>query len=241
MSQGIMRHDTMRHETGGFVQYHFRDAIGGFFEFPTANARAILPPDLQPIEPRHGSSVLSVMAFDFHSSPVGAYGELILSVLVAPRVEPGQPWPRSAFYPFRLGTTTPASRAHAIERWHLPHYMQDISIAWGRGDGHLTINATGGGEPIVDMTVTEHEWSPVEHRYQAFMRDDDGAYTSTIVMAGRFSENEEERGGITIHSQAMTDLLADWEVDVTPFRELWMKDGLQTFHPLQQLATAAHR
>ena len=26
----------------GMVQYHFRDAIGGFFEFPTENARAIL-------------------------------------------------------------------------------------------------------------------------------------------------------------------------------------------------------
>ncbi len=66
----------------GIVQYHFRDAIGGFFELPTENARALLPSDLQPIEPRHGSAVLSVMAFDFHNSPVGSYGELILSILV---------------------------------------------------------------------------------------------------------------------------------------------------------------
>jgi hypothetical protein len=73
------------------------------------------------------------------------------------------------------------------------------------------------------------------------MQDEEGAYTSTIVMAGRFSENEEERGGITIHSQAMTDLLEDWEVDVTPFRELWMRDGLQTFHPLRTLAATARR
>jgi hypothetical protein len=224
-----------------FVRYHFRDAIGGFFEFPTENARTILPPELQPIEPHHGSSVLSVMAVDFHDSPVGEYGELILSILVAPRIEPGHPWPRSAFWPFRLGTTTTESREHAIERWHLPHYMQDISIAWERGDGHITINATDAGEPIVDMTVTEHEWSTVTHPYQAFMYDEDGAYTSTIEMAGQFSENEEERGGIVIHGQAMTNLLSDWEVDVTPFRELWMRDGLQTFHPLQQLATFAGR
>jgi hypothetical protein len=224
-----------------FVQYHFRDAIGGFFEFPTENARAILPAELQPIEPHHGSSVLSVMAFDFHDSPVGEYGELILSILVAPRIEAGQPWPRSAFWPFRLGTTTTESREHAIERWHLPHYMQDINIKWDRGDGHITINATDRGEPIVDMTVTEHEWSTVEHPYQAFMNDDEGAYTSTIEMAGKFSENEEERGGIVIHSQAMTNLLADWEVDVTPFRELWMRDGLQTFHPLKTLASLAPR
>lgn len=223
------------------VRYHFRDAIGGFFEFPTENARALLPAELQPIEPHHGSSVLSVMAFDFHDSPVGEYGELILSILVSPRVQAGQPWPRSAFWPFRLGTTTAESRRHAIERWHLPHYMQDISIAWGRGDGHITINATDRGEPIVEMTITEHEWSTVEHPYQAFMYDDEGAYTSTIVMAGQFSENEEERGGIVIHTQRMTDLLADWEVDVTPFRELWMRNGVQTFHPLRQLASLAPR
>jgi hypothetical protein len=227
--------------TDGYVQYHFRDAIGGFFEFPTENARAILPPELQPIEPHHGSSVLSVMAFDFHDSPVGDYGELILSILVSPRIEHGMPMPRSAFYPFRLATTTRESREHAIERWHLPHYMQDISLTWERGDGHITIHATDRGEPIVDMRITEHEWSTVDHRYQAFMNDEDGAYSSNIMMAGQFSENEEERGGITIYSQAMTGLLEDWDVDFTPFREMWMKNGLQTFHPLQTLASYARR
>lgn len=225
----------------GYVQYYYRDAIGGFFEFPTENAKALLPPDLHPIEPHHGASVLSVMAFDFHQSPVGEYGELILSILVSPRIEPRVPMPRSAFFPFRLATTTRESREHAIERWHLPHYMQDINLNWERGDGHITIEATDRGAPIVDMTITEFEWQNVEHRYQSFMHDDDGFYTSTIVMAGQFSENEEERGGIVIHSQAMTDLLEDWELTTTPFRELWMKNGKQTFHPLQQLAAYARR
>jgi hypothetical protein len=225
----------------GFVQYHYRDAIGGFFEFPTDNARALLPQDLQPIEPHHGSSVLSVMAFDFHDSPVGSYGELILSILTSPRVGHGQPWPRSAFFPFRLATTTRESREHAIERWHLPHYMKDIDLRWDRGDGHITIHATERGQPIVDMTITEFEWSRVEHRYQAFMHDEEGFYSSTIVMAGKFSENEEEKGGIVIHTQAMTELLEDWELTTTPFRELWMKNGVQTFHPLQQLASYARR
>ena len=228
-------------DVNGMVQYHFRDSIGGFFEFPTENARALLPPDLQPIEPHHGSSVLSVMAFDFHTSPVGEYGELILSILVSPLIQPGQPMPRSAFYPFKLGTTSRESREHAIERWHLPHYMQDIDMSWERGDGHITIHATDAGAPMVDMTITEHEWTTVEHRYQSFMHDEDGFYTSTILMSGQFSENEEERGGITIHSQGMTDLLDQWDVNYTPFRELWMKNGLQTFHPLQQLASYARR
>jgi hypothetical protein len=30
-------------------------------------------------------------------------------------------------------------------------------------------------------------------------------------------------------------------VDFTPFREMWMKNGLQTFHPLQTLASYARR
>ncbi len=227
--------------TGDPVKYQFRDAIGGFFEFPTENARSLLPPELQPIEPRHGSSVLSVMAFDFHTSPVGEYGELILSILVAPRIESGTPMPRAAFYPFRLGTTTRESREHAIERWHLPHYMQEIRLKWERGDGHLTIRATDCGGPMIDMTITEYDWRYVEHHYQSFMNDDEGAYTATIIMAGQFSENEEERGGIVLHSQGMTHLIDDWDITTTPFREIWMQNGSQTFYPLQQLATFAGR
>jgi hypothetical protein len=219
----------------GFVQYHFRHAIGGFFEFPTANAKELLPSFMHPVEPHHGQSVLSVMAFDFHDSPVGDYGELILSVHVAPRVEPGAPLPRAAFYPYLLGTTTKASRDHAIERWHLPHFMHDIDLEFTPRDGEITIAAAYGGSPIIDMTITDYSWDNVEHRYQAFMSDHDGAYMSTIVMAAEFSENEEERGAIEIHPHAFTATLDREGVTTTPFRELWMRDGLQTFHPLEHL------
>jgi hypothetical protein len=223
------------------TRYGYRDALSGFFEFPTENARKILPPTLEPVELHHGASIFSITAFDFTESLVGPYGELVMSVIVVPLVKPGERLPKSAFYPYRVATTTRAAREHAIERWHLPHYMQDIDLNWERGDGHVTIHATDAGGPMVDMTITEHEWSNVEHPYQSFMNDEDGFYTSNIIMAGQFSENEEERGGITIHSQGMTDLLDQWDVNVTPFRELWMKNGLQTFHPLQQLASYANR
>jgi hypothetical protein len=222
----------------GFVQYHFRHAIGGFFEFPTENARELLPPHLHPVEPHHGQSVLSVMAFDFHESMVGEYGELILSVLVAPRVEPGVALPRGAFYPFLLGTTTRESREHAIERWHLPHFMENIDLSFTPSDREIRIAAAHGGKPIIDMTVTDYDWEPVEHRYQAFMADDDGAFMATIVMEAQFSENEEERGSIEIHPHAFTRALDREGVTTTPFRELWMREGLQTFHPLEQLARA---
>lgn len=223
------------------VRYRFRDCLAGFFEFPTENARRILPPELQPIEPHHGSSVLSVMAFDFHESLVGAYQELILGVLVAPRVEPGVPMPRSAFYPILLGTTTQSAREHAIERWHLPHYMADIQLEIHRGAGEATLHASERGAPILEMTITDHEWSPVEHRYQAFMHDNEGAFMATIVMQADFSENEEERGSLALHAHAMTAELDHEDVATMPFREQWMRNGLQTFHPLQPLAIPARR
>jgi hypothetical protein len=225
----------------GLTRYGFRQAASGFFEFPTENARRILPSHIEPVELHHGSSIFSLTAFDFTESMVGPYGEVVMSVIVSPLVKPGKPLPKSAFYPYLVATTTRAAREHAIERWHLPHYMKDIDLRWDRGDGHVTIHATERGQPIVDMTVTEFEWSRVEHRYQAFMHDEEGFYSSTIVMAGQFSENEEEKGGIVIHTQAMTELLEDWELTTTPFRELWMKNGVQTFHPLQQLASYARR
>jgi hypothetical protein len=222
-----------------FVQYHFRHAIGGFFEFPTANARKILPPHLHPVEPHHGQSVLSVMAFDFHKSMVGEYGELILSVLVMPRVEPGTPLPRSAFYPFLLGTTTKASREHAIERWHLPHFMHDIDLAFDTQPDEIRIKAAHGGAPIIDMRITDYDWSQVSHRYQCFTHDATGSYMATIIMDADFSENEEERGSVTIHQHPFTAAIERDAVNTTPFRELWMRDGLQTFHPLETLVTAA--
>ena len=229
----------MTSDATGTVQYHFRHAIGGFFEFPTENARTILPGFLQPVEPHHGQSVLSVFAFDFHDSPVGDYGELILSVLVSPRVDAYTALPRGAFYPFLLGTTTRASREHAIERWHLPHFMHDIDLAFRADAGKIRVAASYGGAPILNMRITDYAWEQVVHRYQSFMRDPSGAYMAKIDMAANFSENEEERGAIEIHTHPFTAALDLDGVTSTPFRELWMRDGLQTFHPLEQLAPAA--
>lgn len=226
----------------GLIRYHFRHAIGGFFEFPTESARRMLPADIQPVEPHHGSSVLSVMAFDFHDSPAGSYGELILSILVSPLVRPGQPVPRSAFYPFRVATTTRASREHAIEEWHLAHHMKDIAVDWTRKEGRVTMRASEpGGGMIVELSVTEHDWSDVEHRYQSFMADDDGLYTANLIMAGQFSDHEEERGTLAIGSGGMADLINKWDITLTPFRELWMKDGVEAFYPLEQLASNGSR
>ena len=94
-------------------------------------------------------------------------------------------------------------------------------------------------QPIIDMRITDYDWEKVSHRYQAFMHDHDGSYMSTIVMDADFSENEEELGDITIHKHAFTTAIDRDSVNTTPFRELWMRNGLQTFHPLETLASAA--
>lgn len=226
----------------GQVQYAYRHAIGGFFEFPTENARKLLPAHLHPVEPHHGQSVLSVMAFDFTSGSVdniGPYGELVLSVHVAPRVEAGRPMARAAFYPFLVGTTTKDSREHAIARWHLPHFMADIDMAFTVGETDIKVAASHDGAPILDLHITDYQWGPVEHHYQAFMHDATGSYMASMALRGAFSENEEERGSIELHPHAFTQGLDIDGVNTTPFRELWMRDGTQTFDPLDTLHLGA--
>lgn len=223
----------------GQVQYQFRHAIGGFFEFPTENARKLIPPFMSPVEPHHGQSVLSVMAFDFNGSSVGEYGELVLSVPVAPRIVRGRPLPRAAFFPFLVGTTTKASREHAIKLWHLPHFMDDIEIHFEVGPREITVAAAHGGSPILNMRITDYEWEPVEHYYQAFEHDATGTYMATMALNAQFSENEEERGSIEIFPHAFTAGLNPDGVNSTPFRELWMRDGKQTFEPLETIGPGA--
>lgn len=225
-------------------RYLYRDAINGFFEFPTEHARTILPHALQPVEVHHGMSVLTVTAFDFLESAVGPYREIALSVVVAPRIRTGEPMPRAAMFPFLVGTTTLEARRHGIEVWHLPHHRADLDVRFQRREGEITVTAAEGGRPILAMRVTdsgEVAWEPVEHRYQTFMHDEAGAYMSTLLMAGPFMEHEEERGSLTLHPHAFTGALDPDAVTATPFREQWMRDGVESIHPLQTLAAYAGR
>ena len=220
------------------TRYGYSNAISGFFEFPTENARRILPKHLEPAELHHGTSIFAMTAFDFTESMVGAYGEVVMAVIVSPLVKPGERLPKSAFYPYLVGTTTRAAREHAIQRWHLPHWMEDVEIQFESTPGVLTAHVRADGGAVADLTVSDHSWSPVSHLYQSFMRDDQGSYLANIVMEGQQSEHEEETGRIVLHDHAFNkDLMID-EVYEVPFRELWMRDGMQTFDPLIQLQTA---
>jgi hypothetical protein len=220
------------------TRYGYSNAVSGFFEFPTDNARRILPRHLEPAELHHGTSIFSMTVFDFTESEVGRYGEVVMSVIVAPLVKPGEKLPKSAFYPYLVGTTSRASRDHAIERWHLPHWMEDVGIEFEESEGKRHARVTADAAPVAELTITEHSWTPVSHLYQSFMRDDDHAWLANITMEGQESEHEEETGRIQLFEHAFNKDLDVSEVYEVPFREIWMKDGLQTFEPLVELQTA---
>ena len=162
-----------------------------------------------------------------------------MAVIVSPLVKPGEKLPKSAFYPYLVATTTKAARDHAIERWHLPHWMEDVDIEFDRGPGsHHPRSVKADGAPVADLTITDYSWNPVSHLYQSFMKDGEGAYLAKITMEGPQSEHEEETGRLRLYDHPFNKELSIADVYEVPFRELWMRDGLQTFQPLIQLETA---
>lgn len=216
------------------TRYGYRDAISGFFELPTENARRVLPKGMEPVEVHHGTSILAVTVFDFDQSEVGEYGEVVYAVIVPPLVRDSR-LPKSAFYPWQVATTTSAAREHAIERWHLPHWPDDVKVDFERADGRLTARVEADGRKALELTVTDHSWEAVSHLYQSFQKDDSGSYLANILFEGDKSEHEEEAGAITLHDNAFNKDIVISEVYETPFRELWMRNGCQLFDPLARL------
>jgi len=226
------------------TDYVYRDAVNGFFEIPTTVARTLLPAPFQPVEVHHGSSILTVTAFEFSDSPVGVYGEIALSIIVSPRIVPGEAMPRAAMYPFQVGTTTAAARKHGMERWKLPHHPADLAVTFERAEHRVKVSAAAGGRPILELDIHHPRnvpWQEVEHLYQTFAQDARGSFLSPLVMRGAFMESEEELGRLAWHGHAFEPRLAAGDIDPTPFREQWMKDGVESIHPLQPLEVHAGR
>lgn len=217
------------------TQYRFKHAVSAFFEMSRDAAKRALPAHLEAMEVKHSLGVFAVTAFDFTGSEVGTYEELVLAVITPPVLGVGGEFPRSAFYPFVVGTSTEASRLHAIERWHLPHYMADIRVEFEEKDGKMKVHAHEKGRAILDLSVSAHKWTRVNHLYQAFTVDSPRRFKADIHMEGGFTEHEEESGEIVIHPHPMCEALLNADVASYPFRELWMKDGVQTFEELQTI------
>lgn len=218
------------------TRYRFRQAVSAFLEVPRELAAQCLQGRHEPLEAHHGIGVLAVTAFDFVDSEVGAYQELVFSILTPPRIAPGGAWPRSAFFPFMVGTSSAASRLHAIERWRLPHYMSDIEVAFEGGTDRVRVRARERGRPIVDVEVSGRGWSRARHPYQVLSASDGQLYKADIEMEGLFTEHEEETGRVVVHDHPMCARLAGADLTCQPFREIWQRDGVQSFDALEVLA-----
>jgi hypothetical protein len=215
--------------------YEFKRCIGAMFEMSTADARKILPAHLHPLEVQHTRSVLAVLAFQFTGSEVGVYDEVVLSVVTPPRIEPGKPLPQAAFYPFMLATSTEAARRHAIDRWHLPHYMKDLGFSFEETEGQMRVGVMDEGSPVLDLTVSEHSFEPVTNPYHCFMTNGEERLKVNIFMNAAHSEHEEETGELILHEHAMTEALTLEEVSSYPFREEWYGPGIQTFEEVERI------
>jgi len=219
-----------------YTYYGFRNCVGAFFEMPTSDARGLLPGHLQPVEMQHTRSILSVMAFQFTESMVGAYDELVMAIIVPPLVEPTKQLPKAAFFPFMVATSTEAARLHAIERWRLPHLMQDVAMEFTETDSSMDVKvADAAGAPILDLFVTRHQHHPAKNMYNMFTVGGDGRFKANIYMEAPHSEHEFERGSLTLHEHEMTRGLTLADIADYPFREQWYTAGKQTFEPLEQL------
>jgi hypothetical protein len=216
-----------------YTYYRYRLCVGAYFEMPTADARGLIPAHLEPLEVQHERSILAVTAFDFTDSMIGPYQEIVLGVVVPPVVRPGKPLPKAALFPFMVGTTTEASRQHAIERWHLPHYMKDLSITFDECEGEVAVHVRDEGAPVLDLRVTDFDFEPTRNVYTCFSVDGARHYQVNIFMDASHTEHEEERGSITLYEHPMTAGLSIGDINTYPFREEWYGTGLQTFEELE--------
>lgn len=215
--------------------YEFEHCVGAMFEMSTADARKILPPHLQPLEVQHSRSVFAVLAFRFTGSEVGAYDEVVLSIVTPPRIQPGKLLPKAAFYPFMLATSTEAARLHAIERWHLPHYMKDLEFSFEARGGQMRTRVLDDGAPVLEFTVSEHSFETVTNPYHCFMVDGEERLKVNIFMNAAHSQHEEETGELILHEHPMTEALTLEDVSSFPFREEWYGPGIQTFEEVERI------
>ncbi|MDT8340601.1 MAG: hypothetical protein RQ751_03730 [Longimicrobiales bacterium] len=221
------------------TRYGFDCCVGAFSEMSTRDARAILPAHLQPVEAHHERSVMSVLAFRFTESVVGAYDELVMAIITPPQVEIGKPLPKAAFFPFMVATSTRAAREHAIERWCLPHIMRDMDFEWDESDDAMTVKVSSGGQLAVELRVTAHEFHPTVNPYHCFTVGEsvgeDGRFKVNIFMDAPHSAHEEEAGELVFYPHEMTSMITLEDVASYPFREEWYRAGVQTFEELERI------
>ena len=214
---------------------YFTTGVSALFEMATADAARILPPHLQPIEVRPQRSILNVSAFHFSESEVGPYAELMLSVVVPPVVGRWAHHPKAGFYPIIAATSSESSRRRLHERLRMPTHPEDIEMHLVERSDQLRVKVWSDDAPIVDLTVTQHEWHSTTHLLHSFMMDGERRLKADVQIHGRYTMHEHERGQVTLFEHEMTSMLTLDDVSRYPFREHWLKEGYELFHPLESL------
>jgi len=213
--------------------YRFNTGVSAFFEMATADAVAVLPSHLQPIEVRHQRSVLSVTAFLFDDSVVGPYTELMFSVIVPPMVAEWGQHAKAGFFPFLAATTSAEARRIKSERFYFPYHDEDIDAQFIETDDRLRVRIFSAGERVMDLSVTPDAWETTTHLLQGFMMNGDQRLRTTLQISGDYTVHENERGAMTLFPHPMTSSLLRQEVSPEPFREHWFKNGTEIFHKLE--------
>jgi hypothetical protein len=213
-------------------RYQFRSALGGFFHADASRAASLLPDSVVLLESHPGLAVLAVTVFDFHASEVGAYQELVASMVVLPWAPRGERLPDVAVFPFLLATSTEASRDHAAERWRLPKLDRCLAIEHDRTSDERVAVVRGDGQLLLRLRVTGKKMLDSRRAYQFFGVDDEHLYRALLEVEGQVSEHEDERGELELGDHPLAASLASLLDDPIPFREQSMDLGEQRFDEL---------
>jgi hypothetical protein len=213
--------------------YRFHTGVSAFFEMATADARAVLPKHLEPIEVRHERSVLSVNAFLFDDSVVGPYTEVMFAVIVPPSVAAFAVHAKAGLYPFLCATSSAEARRIKAERFHFPYHDQNIDAQFIETADRLRIRIFGCDAPILDLSVTPEAWETTTHLLQGFMMNGTERLRTILQISGDYTVHENEQGEMTLFPHPITTDLLRQDVSPYPFREHWFKNGTEVFHKLE--------
>lgn len=214
---------------------YFSTGVSALFEMATADAVRVLPPHLPPVEVRPQRSVLNVTAFHFRDTRVGPYAELVFSVVVPPMVTGWSHHPKAGFFPFIAATSSPESQLLLRDELRLPTHPGLINARFVERDDQVRIQVWSDEGPVVDVVVTRHEWHTSTHLLHSFMVDGEDRYKADVQISGSYTMHEQERGSLTLYPHPITRDLTLEEVSGSPFREHWLKEGYELFHPLEVL------
>jgi hypothetical protein len=223
-------------------RYGFGRARAAFFHANAAGLAALLPAGLHPLESHPELGVLAVTVFDFDDTEVGAYRELVVSVMLTPWAPRGQRMPDGAVFPVLLATTTESSRTHAAERWKLPALDRCLSIEFHDAGDRSQVSIDDGGRPILRLTVGLGPQTPSHRRFQCFSVDSEQVYLAGLDFVGPLFEHEDERGVLELHDEhALGAWLKELIDDPIPFREQSMGAGEERYFDLLPHAALRRR